>query len=95
MPSLGSDGETLLVSVQMFREMQARDSVSPRVAPPPPPGKEVRNNAHCRPGQLATKLNRVRLARSAEWATINGAKAFRLDGRIEHALDRQEGRNRD
>ncbi|AMN41857.1 amidohydrolase family protein [Rhodoplanes sp. Z2-YC6860] len=71
LPSLGIDVE-LYASGQMFREMQAGLLFAR--------GKEVRNNA-LRGNSPLTK-NPVRSREALEWATINGAKAFRLDSRI-------------
>jgi 5-methylthioadenosine/S-adenosylhomocysteine deaminase len=70
-PSIGIDVE-LYTSGQMFREMQAA-LLFVR-------GKEVRNNASR--GNSPLKKIPVRSREALEWATINGAKAFRLDGRI-------------
>jgi cytosine/adenosine deaminase-related metal-dependent hydrolase len=62
----------LLGPGQMFREMQAA-LLFVR-------GKEVRNNASR--GNSPLKKIPVGSREALEWATINGAKAFRLDGRI-------------
>ena len=56
----------------MFREMQAALLFAR--------GKEVRNNALR--GNSPLKTIPVRSREALEWATINGAKAFRLDGKI-------------
>jgi len=70
-PSLGIDVE-LYCSGQMFREMQAALLFAR--------GKEVRNNALR--GNSPLKINPVKSREALEWATINGAKAFKLDHRI-------------
>jgi cytosine/adenosine deaminase-related metal-dependent hydrolase len=70
-PSIGIDVE-LYTTGQMFREMQAALLFAR--------GKEVRNNAMR--GNSPMKKIPVRSREALEWATINGAKAFRLDGRI-------------
>jgi cytosine/adenosine deaminase-related metal-dependent hydrolase len=70
-PSLGIDVE-LYASGQMFREMQAGLLFAR--------GKEVRNNALR--GNSPLKATPVRSREALEWATINGAKAFHLDGKI-------------
>jgi 5-methylthioadenosine/S-adenosylhomocysteine deaminase len=71
LPSLGIDVE-LFCSGQMFREMQAALLFAR--------GKEVRNNASR--GNSPLKTIPVRSREALEWATINGAKAFKLDGQI-------------
>ena len=71
LPSLGIDVE-LYCSGHMFREMQAALLFAR--------GKEVRNNALR--GNSPLKTMPVRSREALEWATINGAKAFRLDGKI-------------
>ncbi|MCX7315195.1 MAG: amidohydrolase family protein [Alphaproteobacteria bacterium] len=70
-PSLGIDVE-LYTSGHMFREMQAGLLFAR--------GKEVRNNALR--GNSPMKKVPVRSREALEWATINGAEAFRLDGKI-------------
>ena len=70
-PSLGIDVE-LYASGHMFREMQAGLLFAR--------GKEVRNNALR--GNSPLKTVPVRSREALEWATINGAEAFRLDGKI-------------
>lgn len=70
-PSLGIDVE-LYGSGQMFREMQAALLFAR--------GKEVRNNALR--GNSPLKTIPVRSREALEWATINGARAFKLDDRI-------------
>ena len=71
LPSLGIDVE-LYCSGQMFREMQAGLLFAR--------GKEVRNNVMR--GNSPLKTIPVRSREALEWATVNGAKAFRLDGKI-------------
>jgi 5-methylthioadenosine/S-adenosylhomocysteine deaminase len=71
LPSLGIDVE-LYTSGQMFREMQAGLLFAR--------GKEVRNNVLR--GNSPLKSIPVRSREALEWATINGAKAFRLDSKI-------------
>jgi cytosine/adenosine deaminase-related metal-dependent hydrolase len=70
-PSLGIDVE-LYTTGQMFREMQAGLLFAR--------GKEVRNNAMR--GNSPLKKIPVTSREGLEWATINGAKAFKLDRRI-------------
>jgi cytosine/adenosine deaminase-related metal-dependent hydrolase len=70
-PSMGIDVE-LYTTGQMFREMQAALLFAR--------GKEVRNNAMR--GNSPFKTIPVRSREALEWATINGARAFRLDGGI-------------
>ena len=70
-PSLGIDVE-LYCSGQMFREMQAALLFAR--------GKEIRNNVLR--GNSHYKTIPVRSREALEWATINGARAFRLDGQI-------------
>lgn len=70
-PSIGIDVE-LYTTGQMFREMQAALLFAR--------GKEVRNNAIR--GNSPLKTIPVRSREALEWATINGARAFQLDGRI-------------
>jgi 5-methylthioadenosine/S-adenosylhomocysteine deaminase len=70
-PSLGIDVE-LYCSGQMFREMQAGLLFAR--------GKQVRNNAMR--GNSPYKTMPVKSREALEWATINGAKAFMLDGKI-------------
>ena len=71
LPSIGIDVE-LYTSGQMFREMQAALLFAR--------GKEVRNNALR--GNSPLKTIPVRSREALEWTTINGAKAFGLDGKI-------------
>ena len=71
LPSLGIDVE-LYCTGQMFREMQAALLFAR--------GKEVRNNVLR--GNSHYKTIPVRSREALEWATINGARAFRLDGKI-------------
>jgi cytosine/adenosine deaminase-related metal-dependent hydrolase len=71
LPSLGIDVE-LYCSGQMFREMQAALLFAR--------GKEIRNNALRGNPQLRTIP--VRSREALEWATINGARAFRMDREI-------------
>ena len=71
LPSLGIDVE-LYCSGQMFREMQAALLFAR--------GKEVRNNVLR--GNSHFKAIPVRTREALEWATINGARAFRLDRKI-------------
>ena len=71
LPSLGIDVE-LYGSGQMFREMQAALLFAR--------GKEVRNNASR--GNSPLKTIPVRSREALEWTTINGARAFRMDGQI-------------
>jgi len=71
LPSLGIDVELYCTS-HMFREMQAALLFAR--------GREIRKNAlH---GHSPFKASPVRSREALEWATINGAKAFQLDGRI-------------
>jgi cytosine/adenosine deaminase-related metal-dependent hydrolase len=70
-PSLGIDVE-LYCSGQMFREMQAALLFAR--------GKEIRNNVLR--GNSHFKAIPVRTREALEWATINGARAFRLDRKI-------------
>jgi cytosine/adenosine deaminase-related metal-dependent hydrolase len=70
-PSLGIDVE-LYGTGQMFREMQAALLFAR--------GKEVRNNALR--GNSPLKTVPVRSREALEWATINGARCFGLDGKI-------------
>jgi cytosine/adenosine deaminase-related metal-dependent hydrolase len=70
-PSIGIDVE-LYCTGQMFREMQAALLFAR--------GKEVRNNALR--GNSPLKAIPVRSREALEWATINGARTFRLDGKI-------------
>src|SRR6185503_6014066 len=70
-PSIGIDVE-LFTTGQMFREMQAALLFAR--------GKEVRNNVMR--GNSPLKTVPVRSREALEWATINGAKAFRLDSKI-------------
>jgi cytosine/adenosine deaminase-related metal-dependent hydrolase len=70
-PSLGIDVE-LYGTGQMFREMQAALLFAR--------GKEARNNALR--GNSPLKTIPVRSREALEWATVNGARAFGLDGRI-------------
>ena len=71
LPSIGIDVE-LYTSGQMFREMQAALLFAR--------GKVVRNNASR--GNSPLKTIPVRSREALEWTTINGAKAFKLDGKI-------------
>jgi cytosine/adenosine deaminase-related metal-dependent hydrolase len=71
MPSLGIDVEPFC-SGQMFREMQAA-LLFVR-------SKEVRNNALR--GNSPFKQLPVKSREALEWATIGGARAFRMDDRI-------------
>jgi 5-methylthioadenosine/S-adenosylhomocysteine deaminase len=70
-PSLGVDVE-LYCTGQMFREMQAALLFAR--------GKEIRNNVLR--GNSHYKTMPVRSVEALEWATINGARAFRMDDRI-------------
>ena len=70
-PSIGIDVE-LYCSGQMFREMQAALLFAR--------GKEIRNNALR--GNSPFKTMPVRSREALEWATVNGARAFRLDRQI-------------
>jgi cytosine/adenosine deaminase-related metal-dependent hydrolase len=70
-PSLGIDVE-LYTTGHMFREMQAALLFAR--------GKEIRNNVLR--GNSHYKTIPVRSREALEWATINGAKAFKLDGKI-------------
>jgi cytosine/adenosine deaminase-related metal-dependent hydrolase len=70
-PSLGIDVE-LYTSGQMFREMQAALLFAR--------GREIRNNALR--GNSQFKSIPVRSHEALEWATVNGARAFRMDNRI-------------
>jgi cytosine/adenosine deaminase-related metal-dependent hydrolase len=60
------------IARQMFREMQAALLFAR--------GKEVRNNALR--GNSPFKTIPVRSREALEWATINGARAFRMDSQI-------------
>ena len=71
LPSLGIDVE-LYCSGQMFREMQAALLFAR--------GKEIRNNVLR--GNSHYKAMPVRTREALEWATINGARAFKMDGKI-------------
>jgi cytosine/adenosine deaminase-related metal-dependent hydrolase len=71
LPSLGIDVECYCTG-QMFREMQAALLFAR--------GKEVRSNALR--GNSPLKTIPVRSREALEWATINGAKAFRMDDQI-------------
>ena len=71
MPSIGIDVE-LYCSGQMFREMQAALLFAR--------GKEIRNNVLR--GNSHFKTIPVRSREALEWATINGARAFRMDRQI-------------
>jgi cytosine/adenosine deaminase-related metal-dependent hydrolase len=70
-PSLGIDVE-LYCSGQIFREMQAALLFAR--------GKEIRNNVLR--GNSHFKTIPVRSREALEWTTINGAKAFQMDGQI-------------
>jgi cytosine/adenosine deaminase-related metal-dependent hydrolase len=70
-PSLGIDVE-LYCTGHMFREMQAALLFAR--------GKEIRNNVLR--GNSHFKTIPVRSREALEWATINGARAFRMDDRI-------------
>jgi len=70
-PSIGIDVE-LYTTGQMFREMQAALLFAR--------GKEVRNNSAR--GNSPLKAIPVKSREAMEWATVNGAKAFLLDGKI-------------
>ena len=70
-PSLGIDVE-LYCTGHMFREMQAALLFAR--------GKEIRNNILR--GNSHYKTIPVRSREALEWATINGARAFRMDGKI-------------
>ena len=70
-PSIGIDVE-LYTTGQMCREMQAALLFAR--------GKEVRNNALR--GNSPLKTIPVRSREALEWATVNGAKAFKIDNRI-------------
>jgi cytosine/adenosine deaminase-related metal-dependent hydrolase len=70
-PSLGIDVE-LYCTGHMFREMQAALLFAR--------GKEIRNNVLR--GNSHFKTIPVRSREALEWATVNGAKAFMLDGKI-------------
>jgi len=70
-PSIGIDVE-LYCSGQMFREMQAALLFAR--------GKEIRNNVLR--GNSHFKTMPVRSREALEWATINGARAFRMDRQI-------------
>ncbi len=70
-PSLGIDVE-LYCSGQMFREMQAALLFAR--------GKEIRNNVLR--GNSHYKTIPVKSREALEWATVNGARAFKLDGQI-------------
>ena len=71
LPSLGIDVE-LYCTGQMFREMQAALLFAR--------GKEIRNNVLR--GNSHYKTMPVRSREALEWTTVNGAKAFKLDGKI-------------
>ncbi len=71
LPSLGIDVE-LYCTGQMFREMQAALLFAR--------GKEIRNNVLR--GNSHYKTIPVRSREALEWTTVNGAKAFKLDGKI-------------
>jgi cytosine/adenosine deaminase-related metal-dependent hydrolase len=71
MPSLGIDVEPFC-SGQMFREMQAALLFAR--------GREIRNNALR--GNSPFKEMPVRSREALEWATIGGARAFRMDHKI-------------
>jgi cytosine/adenosine deaminase-related metal-dependent hydrolase len=71
LPSLGIDAETFCTG-QMFREMQAA-LLFVR-------GKEIRNNVMLGNSNYTTMP--VKSREGLIWATINGAKAFRLDHKI-------------
>ena len=70
-PSLGIDVE-LYCSGQMLREMQAALLFTR--------GKEIRNNVLR--GNSHYRAMPVRSREALEWTTVNGARAFKLDGRI-------------
>jgi 5-methylthioadenosine/S-adenosylhomocysteine deaminase len=70
-PSIGIDVE-LYCSGQLFREMQAALLFAR--------GKEIRNNVGR--GNSHFKTMPVRTREALDWATINGARAFRLDSQI-------------
>jgi cytosine/adenosine deaminase-related metal-dependent hydrolase len=70
-PSLGIDVE-LYTTGHMFREMQAALLFAR--------GKEIRNNVLR--GNSHYKTIPVRSREALEWATINGARAFRMNDRI-------------
>jgi cytosine/adenosine deaminase-related metal-dependent hydrolase len=70
-PSLGIDVE-LYTTGQMFREMQAALLFAR--------GKEIRNNVLR--GNSNYKTIPVKSREALEWATINGARAFRMDSQI-------------
>jgi cytosine/adenosine deaminase-related metal-dependent hydrolase len=71
LPSLGIDVE-LYCSGQMFREMQAALLFAR--------GREIRNNVLR--GHSHYKAMPVRTREALEWATINGARVFKLDRKI-------------
>jgi cytosine/adenosine deaminase-related metal-dependent hydrolase len=71
LPSLGIDVE-LYCSGQMFREMQAALLFAR--------GRDIRNNVLR--GNSHYKVMPVRSREALEWTTINGARAFKLDGKI-------------
>ena len=71
MPSLGIDVEPFC-SGQMFREMQAALLFAR--------GREVRNNALR--GNSPFKEMPVRAREALEWATVGGARAFRMEHKI-------------
>jgi len=71
MPSLGIDVE-LYCSGQMFREMQAALLFAR--------GKEIRNNVLR--GNSHFKAMPVRSREALQWATVGGARAFRMDRQI-------------
>jgi cytosine/adenosine deaminase-related metal-dependent hydrolase len=70
-PSIGIDVE-LYTSGQMFREMQAALLFAR--------GKEVRNNVMR--GNSPLKAIPVKSREALEWATVNGAQAFKMDSKI-------------
>ena len=71
LPSLGIDVEPFTTG-QMFREMQAALLFAR--------GKEIRNNALR--GNSPFRQLPVRSREALEWATIGGARAFLMDGKI-------------
>ncbi len=70
-PSIGIDVE-LYTTGQMFREMQAALLFAR--------GKEVRNNVMR--GNSPLKAIPVKSREALEWATVNGAQAFKMDSKI-------------
>jgi cytosine/adenosine deaminase-related metal-dependent hydrolase len=70
-PSIGIDVE-LYTTGQMFREMQAALLFAR--------GKEVRNNVMR--GNSPLKAIPVKSREALEWATVNGALAFKMDSKI-------------